>query len=118
MMKNASLANKISSSICFAIVIIGTIGNFFLFLICLKKKFRENPTFVFYLFMLIMDIVCQYLWNLSHFLETFYGFVIDELSPEWCKIGTFYQFVSLQTSAWLLVRKTLKFFVILKIIKF
>jgi len=108
--KNASIFNQINAIISILLLIIGTLGNTFCIItICFNKKLLKIPTFIFYLFMLVMDIACLYVWNLSHFLETFFGFILEDLGTKWCMGASFVQFVSLESSAWLLVKNKILF---------
>ena len=86
------------------IMVLGTIGNTVAIFICLRKNLRTIPTFVFYTFMLTADITCLYFWNINHLLDTFYGFILQDLGLWYCKVGIVLQIFSFEASAWLLVR--------------
>lgn len=92
---------------CLLLVIFGTIGNIFIICFCLRRRLRHYTTFIFILFMCITDTLSLYVWCLDHFLESFFGFTIEELSPISCRIGFFIQFFSLQSSSWLLVSSSM-----------
>ena len=108
-MKVEKLSEKIIAIYALILTIVGTIGNLACFSICLNKKFRSIPTFVFYMFMLIIDVVSLYIWNLDHFLAVFYGYIIEDLSLFGCTFGTFIQLVTIESSAWTLVKLTFTF---------
>ncbi len=86
------------------IVVIGTIGNAICFAICFRKKLREIPTFIFLAFMVFSDIISLYGWIVNHFLRSQFGFVLLDLCEFMCKGVPVWQFISLQSSSWLLVR--------------
>lgn len=92
---------------CFLLVIFGTVLNFFTIFICLRRRLRHYTTFIFILFMCFNDTLSLYVWCLDHFLESFFWFTIEELSPISCRIGFFIQFFSLQSSSWLLVSSSM-----------
>ena len=85
------------------ILVIGTIGYIFAALVCLRKSLRETPTFVFIGFELVSDTVSLYFWNFDHYLLAFHAYIIEDVSIQLCRFATFFQTLSLQWSAWLLV---------------
>jgi hypothetical protein len=85
------------------IAVLGTIGNLFCFIICTRKRLRLIPTFIFMSFMVITDTFALYEWNLNNFFLTFFGSAIGDFSEASCKMTSFLQFFSSQTSAYLLV---------------
>jgi hypothetical protein len=87
------------------ILVIGTAGNTFAALVCLRKSLRETPTFVFICFELVSDTVSLYFWNIDHYLVAFYSYMIEDVNIQLCRLATFFQTTSLQWSAWLLVNK-------------
>jgi hypothetical protein len=87
------------------IIVIGTAGNTFAALVCLRKSLRETPTFVFICFELVSDSVSLYFWNIDHYVVPFNSYQIEDVSIHLCRLATFFQTTSLQWSAWLLVNK-------------
>lgn len=81
------------------LIIIGTIGNILIFLICLRLK--KNTTFILLRALSISDTISLYFWNLKHFMIPFYG--IDIEGYPICRYTNFVQLASLQISAWTLV---------------
>jgi hypothetical protein len=98
------ILSKLIGAFSLFLIIIGTIGNFCGFLVCLRKSLRKTPTFVFTAFALVGDIITLYFWNVDHYLYAFHGYQIEELSVELCRFATFFQTFSFQWSAWQLVR--------------
>ena len=82
--------------------IFGTICNLLAFYICCLL--RQNTTFVFLAFICITDTITLYYWNLNNFLSVFFEIDLQSLSMYSCRIGYFFQFTSLQISAWQLVK--------------
>lgn len=105
---------RIFSAFSIFIIAIGTIGNTLSLLTCLQKSLRSLPTFVFYSFMLVNDIICLYFWNQNHFTEQFTHWTYQQKSLTICIVTTVLQMSSLKSSAWLLVKIT---FIIKKIRK-
>lgn len=85
------------------LVCLGTCSNLLCLYVCTRKKMRKVPTFIFLAFITITDTISLYGWNLNHFIQAYWDFVLDDLNKIVCKCLTFYQCFSLQTSAWLLV---------------
>ena len=82
------------------LVIIGTIGNLSVFIVCLKLK---NNTFILIRFLSIADTVSLYFWNLNHFTKQFLHLDLQNYNLHLCKFFQFSQYTSLQISAWVLV---------------
>ena len=99
----AEVLQKIFGIVSLLLLIVGTIGNLFSLIICTRKRLRAVPTFVFYSFMLVNDIISLYFWNLNHYMEQFHNFVFQKHSLWYCKIGTFIQIFTLESSSWILV---------------
>jgi hypothetical protein len=97
---------KIFGTYALLLILCGTISSLMSFYICIRLK--QNPTFIFLSFLTVSNIVSLYFWNLDNFLQAYLN--IDLLNYDlWlCKFGSFYQFTSLQISAWLLVNITIK----------
>ena len=98
-----SIYNKINS--CYSVVVagLGTIGNLMAMYVCLRKNLRKTPTFVFIAFVLPMDTLSLFFWNFNNFYTTFFNFLPVNNNLKTCKIVTFLQMFSLQSSAYLLV---------------
>ena len=88
------------------LTIVGTLTSFVSFFICIKL--RKTSTFVLLAFMSISDSVTLYFWNITHYINTWYNLDFLDLNYWLCKFGNYYQFTSLQISAWLLVKNKCK----------
>ena len=84
-----------------ALVIFGT---FFSVLCCyISFKLRKTTTFIFICYMSLANIFTLYFWNLGNFLRELFQIDLINTSIWLCKFGSFFQFTSLQISAWILV---------------
>ena len=86
------------------LIIFGTIANLFSIFVCLSQSLVKTPTFIFLTFMLISDTISLYFWNLNHFVYVYFGYVFESFGIEMCKFFFIAQLITLQNSAWLLVR--------------
>lgn len=84
------------------VILVGTLGNMLIFMTCMRLK--KNTTFIFLRFLSISDTVALYFWNLNHFLVAFFNIDLETLHFMSCKLVMYLQFVSLQISAWILVK--------------
>ena len=86
------------------IILVGTIGNFLIFVTTLQVDRRENnTTFIFLRFLSISDWITLFFFNLDSFTLPVYGVYLENISIMSCKWVDFLQFTSFQSSAWLLV---------------
>ena len=97
-----AIAFKIIGIVALGLAIFGSIGNVLVFLTCVLKL-RDQVSFVFMAFLSITDLLALYEWNLSHFVDEFISSGIFLNTMAKCRLTNFFQFVSLQASAWLLV---------------
>lgn len=94
---------KIVSYFALVIILIGMTGNITTFLIFrLNKEMKRMPSMVYLSFICITDTLALFTWNLDHFLKPNYSFSIESLSIYTCKIFSFIQYFSLESSSWLL----------------
>ena len=98
-----SAYDKFLGVLSLTITIVGTIGNFFGIILCLRGSLRKTPTYVFIAFMLFCDTISLYFSNLSTFTVAFYVKVFSGLSLATCKLSAFCVYFSLQASVLLLV---------------
>lgn len=90
---------------CLVLTIVGTIGNLFIFLICVTKL-RSQVTFVFIAFLAVVDALSLYEWNLTHFYEAFHiSSALVDGNILICRLISFSQYITLHSSAWLLVSR-------------
>jgi len=88
------------------LVIIGTILNLFTFIILCQSTFTNNkklPTIYYMRAIAIFDILMLYGWNLDHYVLNVYGLLLQRYSIVLCKILSFLNYFSAQSSAWLRV---------------
>ncbi|CAF4096218.1 unnamed protein product [Rotaria sp. Silwood2] len=108
---NASLTNNKGSDLLvtyypFTLIIVGTPFNFFTFTILCRSTFRDTnkrPTIHYMRTMAIFDILMLYGWNLDHYLDGAYGFMLQTYSIPFCKFCSFLNYFASQVSAWLRV---------------
>jgi hypothetical protein len=96
-----ALMNKIIGVYEIILIILGTFGNLFIFYVSYLN--RQNSTFLFLAFLSISDMLSLYWWNLNHFVQPFTNLDLQNFNFYYCKIINFCQFVSSQTSAWILI---------------
>ena len=83
------------------IAVFGTIGSILVFVVAIRL--RKTTTFVFIAFLAITDAIALYWWNLNELVFIYFGYWFMEESIYGCKIVNFFQYVSMQSSAWILV---------------
>ena len=70
----AKLLTQIFNAYGIVVVVFGTIGNIFGAIICLQKRLRKIPTFVFLAFLQLVDVTTIYIWNINAFGTTFFSY--------------------------------------------
>ena len=86
------------------LVTVGTILNLMTFIILCRSKFRRTRTNSILHYMrtiAIFDILMLYGWNLDHYLVGVHGFALQTTSIGLCRILSFYNYFTSQSSAWL-----------------
>ena len=86
------------------ITILGTIGNITIAYVSIVSK-KKNSAIILFRYLALNDTLALYFWNLNHFIYSSFNLDIQSISLLWCKIGNWIQFSSLQSSAWILVKK-------------
>ena len=84
--------------------VFGTAGNLIALYICIKLS--SHTTFVFLAFNCASDIITLYFWNINNFTAIILNYKLVSQTILGCRIGYFFQFFSLENSAWLLVIAT------------
>ena len=79
----------------------GTICNLMIAIVSIKAN--SNSTMVLLKYLALSDTLSLYFWNLSHFIEAIFHVDIQNYSLFTCKFGSWIQYSSLQSSAWILV---------------
>lgn len=87
------------------IIALGTLSNLFTLSICLRKRLRTAPTFVFIAFNAFIETIPLYVRNLDNALQVVFGWFLRDKWWFACRVTLFFHYFPLQTSAWLLVSK-------------
>jgi len=88
-----------------ALVILGTIGNMVTIFVSVKSQ-NKNSTFVLFRYLALNNAFALYFWNLSHFTALL-NFDLQSFNLYVCKFGSWIQMSSLQSSAWVLVKRNI-----------
>ena len=94
-------ALKILGYYSLIIALLGLFGNIIIFVVSFKSK--TNSMFVLFCYLAISDTLSLLFWNLNHFIYSSFNLDIQNFNVYSCKIGSWIQFSSLQSSAWILV---------------
>ena len=84
-------------------IIIGVTGNvisFIVFVTC--QELRKMSHIVYLTYCSVMNVLSLFNWNLNHFLTPIYGIAIESIDLASCRIFSFLQYFSLESSAYLL----------------
>lgn len=85
------------------IIVLGLIGNITSFAIFrFHPSFKKMPSMVFLSFVAVSDTIALFEWNLNHFTLLVYDLELSSINLAYCRIYTFVQYASLQTSALIL----------------
>jgi len=90
----------------FTLIIVGTVLNFFTFIIPCQPIFRKiyrRPIIHYMPTIAILDMLMLYGWNFDHYLYYAHGFTLLLYSVTSCKIVAFVDYFTPQVSAWLRV---------------
>ena len=119
-MENSILSTERILSIVFlSIFILAIIGNSLAFLIFqTNKEMRKSSTITFLSFVAILDILSLLNWNLSAILMPNFSIELENINSISCKILSFIQFFSFQSSSIILSCSTVdRYFTIYRIYK-
>jgi len=83
------------------IAILGTLCNLIIAYVSIKTK--GNSTFVLLRYLAVNDALGLLFWNLNHFTTANFNLDLQNSIIYSCKIGSWIQFSSFQTSSWILV---------------
>lgn len=98
-----TLTNSIYSLV---LILCGTIANILSFIICLSQEFKNLPTFIFFMFILINDTFGMYGTSINTFLHITSIRIFNQF--EVCILILFTQSFTLQWTAWCWVLMTLE----------
>ena len=82
-------------------IVFGTLGSLLVFIVAIRL--RKTTTFVFIAFLAVTDAIALYGWSLNEFIYIYFNYWPQEESIVGCKMVNFIEYVSMQSSAWLLV---------------
>ena len=91
------------------IAVLGTIGNMIIVYVSIKAN-KSNSTFALFRYLALNDTLALYFWNMNHFIYSSFNLDIQSFNIYSCKIGSWIQFSSLQSSAWILVNSIFSLF--------
>lgn len=84
-------------------LILGVLGNLICFAVFVSTAELRHMSFVVYLtYCSVANIVSLFEWNLDHFVEAVYGINLEKITLPGCRIVSFLQYFSLQSSAFFL----------------
>jgi hypothetical protein len=104
---NVHLAKQVVCYYMITITILGTIGNCISCFICLRPSLRKINTFKIFASIAIVDTFGLYEWNIYQIALYLYGIDLYYVSIWACKLLNYFQYVTFETSAWLLVSAVL-----------
>ena len=106
---------KVTAILNLLVFLVGVITNFITLLVCLRKRLRSVPTFIFIAFTAVIDVPPVANRNLDFFIYTYFGFYTRFTYELICKWNQFWHFFPLFSSAWLLVALTIERYLSVKI---
>ena len=107
-MEQILIREKYFSFVYILIIILAFIGNGLAFLIFrTNTEMRKSSTITFLSFVAILDILSLFDWNLSNFLFPYFSIKLEDLNIVSCKIFSFIQFFSSESSAIILSFSTI-----------
>ena len=99
----STICDPIIGSLCLVALILGVLGNAACLLIFqLNSDMRKTSANIYLSYCCIADIVSLFEWNLDHFMQPFFNEYVENPGLANCRLSVFLQYVSLQSSAWLL----------------
>ena len=98
---------KVISAYNGLLIILGTIGNILACHICLKKSLRQVSTFKLYAFIIMIDTISLYHWNLNNFIDIFFKLSLENTYLWYCYFASYFQVTTFEISGWILVKLNL-----------
>lgn len=98
------LEKIISYFVPFLILAIGLVGNTFSFMVFQfgDKSLRGMSSMVYLSFLAVIDTISLFIWNLDSFTRPNYGFELEDLNLPMCRVLSFLQYATLQSSAFIM----------------
>jgi hypothetical protein len=97
-------SNKLLGAYSLFLIIFGSLTNILSFIVCIRKRIRKNPTFIFIAHRVIFDVLALFFVNIDNFYQFYYGTIPENKLKIYCNASMFLQIFPPETSAWLLVR--------------
>lgn len=97
------IQNQIVRYISLTLLITGTIGNILNCFIFSRHSLRHNSCSLYFFSTSIVNLIGLYFGCLTRLLSSYGVYSISTQSPLYCKIRTFFTYISLSASAWFIV---------------
>lgn len=94
------------------VIIFGTIGNIFSFVLMLQREMRHTSTYFYLAILAVADTVVLFVSAFKTWIRTLSNFELLHISDASCKTLTFLTYFSLHLSAWLIVAVTIERFIV------
>jgi hypothetical protein len=103
-MSSADILKTTNSVLCGLQLILGSIGNLIVIVICARKRLRTNPTFIIIGFNSFASTLGLLGWPFQFFIKYIFEFNMIKSNIYLCKIIFYLGLFPLQWSSWLLVK--------------
>ena len=107
---NYNIATDLIKWVMPVIIITGTIGNIFSFIIMIRREMRQTPTFFYLAMLAIADTAVLYVSAFKTWLRIISGYELSHINAFSCKLTMFLVHFSIEFSAWLIVAVTIERF--------
>jgi hypothetical protein len=95
------IAQRVLSFLPLLLIFIGVSGNLVsLFIFRLNSSLKKMPSIIFLSFVVILNTISLFIWNLDDFLAPNFGFRVEKLVT--CRLLGFIQYMTLQASGFIL----------------
>lgn len=96
------------------VIIVGTIGNIFSFILMLQREMRQTSTYFYLAILAVADTVVLFVSAFKTWIRAWSNFELLHISDASCKILMFLTYFSLHLSAWLIVAVTVERFILVR----
>ena len=103
-MSSTDILKTTNSVLCGLQLILGSIGNLLVIVICARKRLRTNPTFIIIGFNSFASTLGLLGWPFQFFTKYIFEFNMIKSNIYLCKIIFYLGLFPLQWSSWLLVK--------------
>ena len=94
------------------VIIFGTLGNIFSFILMLQREMRHTSTYFYLAILAVADTVVLFVSAFKTWIRTWSNFELLHISDASCKTLMFLVYFSLHLSAWLVVAVTVERFIV------